>query len=211
MDAVRPLFCEDCLAAMPRLSPDDRCRYCFQLVEEPLPVCKSCRLTCAHPLRFAGVFSYDSPAVFLVKQLKYGGRQELAPILASWMIVQLQELGFPWPDAVIAVPQSPLRRFVRGYNPSDQLASSMSKMMKVPLLRPLKRIWAAMPQAGKTLEERTQMSKGEFLLRPSVSLIEKTVLIVDDVITTGTTLKRCAEALQPAFPSAIYGLGFLLA
>ncbi len=196
---------------MSRLSSLGRCSYCFQMLEEPSLVCRTCEASCDRLLRFAGVFSYDSQAASLVKELKYGARQELAPLLASWMVVQLEELKFPWPDAIIAVPPSPLRRFIRGYNPSALLASSIAKIMKVPLLRPLQRRWAATAQAGKTLEQRCDMPKDEFRLRSCANLAKKNILLIDDVITTGTTVKRCARALQPAFPESIHALAFCLA
>ncbi len=195
---------------MPRLHPKEHCRACFQLLENSSPICQACSTSCTE-LRLAAVFSYDSPASALIKQLKYGGREELAPLMASWMIVQLEDLGFPWPDAIIPVPQSFPRRLVRGLNPSHQLAAALSKLMRVPLSKPLKRTWTALPQASKNARERSRLSKEEFILRPSVSLTGKKILIIDDVMTTGTTLKRCAEAIRPAFPYEVYGLGFCLA
>jgi len=193
---------------MPRLDPHERCPICFQLLEDP--DCTACKTNCAG-LRLAAVFSYDSPASGLIKQLKYGAREELAPVMAAWMLVHLHDLGFSWPDAIIPVPQSFPRRLVRGYNPSYQLAASLSTLMRVPLLRPLSRTWKAFPQAGKEAKERIQMPHDEFSLRPTRALADKTLLLIDDVITTGTTIRSCAAALQPSFPRALYALSFCLA
>ncbi len=126
MPAPRPLFCADCLTAMQRLDPNERCTHCFHLLEESGPTCPECKSACTR-LRIGAVFNYDSPASVLIKQLKYGAREELAPLMASWMIVQLRDLDFPWPDALVSVPQSLPRRLVRGYNPSSQLAAALSQ------------------------------------------------------------------------------------
>jgi predicted amidophosphoribosyltransferase len=86
----------------------------------------------------------------------------------------------------------------------------MSAIMKVPLLFPLQRR-TGMPQTGKNIEQRHQMPRGEFRLRRCAKdLAKKSILLIDDVITTGTTIKRCAEALQPVFPSVIHGLSFCI-
>ncbi len=208
LSTPRHVFCADCLAALVRLDARERCPVCFQLLEAPQ--CFSCKESCAG-FRIAGVFLYDSPASALLKQLKYGAREELAPTMASWMVVQFNELNFPWPDAIISVPQSFPRRIVRGYNPNKQLASAMSELMRVPLLRPLRRTWTALPQAGKDADERTSMSHDEFSLHSAKALADKNILLIDDVITTGTTIKRCVEALQPSFPRSLNALGFCLA
>lgn len=209
MPAPRPLFCADCLTAMQRLDPNERCTHCFHLLEESGPTCPECKSACTR-LRIGAVFNYDSPASVLIKQLKYGAREELAPLMASWMIVQLRDLDFPWPDALVSVPQSLPRRLVRGYNPSSQLASAMGRLMGIPLIRPLRRAWTATPQSGKNATDRTRLPQ-EFTLRSHDSIAEKNLLIIDDVITTGSTLSRCCEALEPSFPASIHGLSFCLA
>jgi len=161
-------------------------------------------------VKFAAAFDYDTPASALVKHLKYGSRKELAPIMASFMVLQLSDLDFPWPDALVPVPQSLPRRLVRGFNPAASLAHEMGRLMCVPVLQPLRRASSALPQASKTKEERTSMSQ-EFLLKPRTSLTKKHILLIDDVITTGTTVSRCSEALYPAYPSSIHALGFCIA
>ncbi len=205
---TRRLLCNGCMTAMPRLDPHDRCPICFQWLEGP--VCTDCKNKC-EGFRMAAVFHYESPAAAFIKQLKYQGREELAPAMAAWMLIHYHDLNFPWPDAIIPVPQSFPRRLVRGYNPSSQLAVALSKLMKVPLMQPLRRMWKAFPQAGKGAKERVKMSQDEFRLRSQTDLADKTLLLIDDVITTGTTIKRCSKTLQLAFPRKVCALGFCLA
>lgn len=210
MESCRPFFCTDCRSLLEILDPKERCRSCFQILQDEGASCLSCKKNC-HFIHFAAVYSYDSPAGALIKHLKYGGQEEYSSLIAAWMVVQLENLNYPWPDALVPVPQSFPRRLVRGYNPTAQLAYAMSQLMNVPVVQALSRNWASLPQACKNAEERSRMSEKEFLLRSSVTLDGKNILLIDDVITTGTTLKRCAEALLPTFPASIRGLSFCLA
>jgi ComF family protein len=146
------------------------------------------------------------PPATLVKRLKYGGQQYLAIGAGGFIAAQVLRLDWPIPDLIIPVPIPRLRRFDRGFNQSFLLAQEMGKILGRPAREVLVRRSGDFSQAGLSSSERKQMGTNSFALKKGADLIDKTLLIVDDVMTTGSTLNRAAEALLEGHPSAIYGI-----
>jgi ComF family protein len=121
-------------------------------------------------------------------------------------VAQFFRLDWPIPDVIVPVPISLTRWLDRGYNQSALIAKEMSTLLEVPALDVLKRRSGDYSQAGLSYAQRKTLSSNSFLLKKSLSIQEKTVLLIDDVYTTGTTLACSAEALCAGFPEHIYGL-----
>jgi ComF family protein len=102
-------------------------------------------------------------------------------------------------DVVIPVPLHWWRRFRRGYNQSEALASRLAYRMRLPC-RPgwLRRIRHTPQQTAQTPSERRENVRGAFRARSWARLRGKVVLLVDDVLTTGTTCNEAARALRGA-------------
>jgi ComF family protein len=98
-------------------------------------------------------------------------------------------------DAVVPVPLHPLREREREFNQSDLLARSLAKQLGLPLLRLLKRNISTAPQAGFDRAGRLENLRGAFSLRGRVP-VDATILLIDDVATTGATLDACASLLM---------------
>lgn len=201
------IFCCDCLGRLEPIDPLERCPYCFSadfyLEKKVCPECFRCT-----PLlnRIAAAFDYIGPAADLVKEMKYGNRPYLAKGAAAYMAAQFYRLDWPTPDYIIPVPL-PLTRWIqRGYNQSHLLAESLSKFLNRPLLNGLHRICGDFSQAGLSREQRMALSPSSFRFTKKVNLEDKCLLLVDDVMTTGSTLRCCAEILLEECPKSIYGL-----
>ncbi|GAA5500636.1 hypothetical protein Dxin01_00358 [Deinococcus xinjiangensis] len=129
-----------------------------------------------------------------VRALKYGGAREMARPLG-----QALAAGVPaeWQiAAVVAVPLHGRRQRERGYNQAELLAQEIAAQLGVPYLSLLTRTRATEQQAKRHASERAGNLKGAFRL--SGTLPSGTVLLVDDVMTTGATLLACKEALAGA-------------
>jgi ComF family protein len=202
------MLCQECLALMTPLTPLERCPLCFSGEFDPTsqPCCSRCK-TVPLPLDgLASVFDHAGPAATLVKQLKYGNKPWLAQGLAAYLAFQLAQLEWPAPDLIVPMPLSWLRRFDRGYNQSGMLADALSKLLSVPAANLLHRNCGNYSQARLNRTQRLQLDAHAFSLKKPVKLYGKTLLLIDDVATTGRSLSCCAEALVSAFPARLYGL-----
>lgn len=134
-----------------------------------------------------------------VKALKYGGSRELAAILgtrlasgvpASWGV-----------QAVSAVPLHPARLNERGFNQAELLGRQVAATLERPYLSALSRQRATGNQAKRHASERLGALDDAFL---AVEGLPECVLLVDDVMTTGSTLLACANALRAAGVQQVY-------
>ncbi len=183
-----------------------RCRLCFQLNVAASGLCLACLNL--HP-PFAGVaaaLSYEGPARALLRAFKYNKFVPLAKGLSAFMVAQFARLHWPYPDLVVPVPQSRLKRVIRGFNQSELLARHLALSLSVPHSRILKRRSKGPAQMGLDREERRNLPPGSFALKWRRQVEGATLLLIDDAATTGTTLLRAAEALQEGHPMAIYAL-----
>lgn len=144
----------------------------------------------------------------LILDYKYNGRIYLAKDLAA-MMYSAASIRFDISriDAVIPVCSSLWHRLLRGYNQCDYLAMFLAKMIGVPCMpRALRRKGFPRRQAGLNAAERRKNAKNSFRCRGGKygDVKGKTVLVVDDVYTTGATLSACALALKKAGAKRVY-------
>ena len=142
----------------------------------------------------------------LLRALKYGGQAQLADGAAAYLVAQWARLEWPCPDVIVPVPISLSHLLGRGYNQSLLLAEGLAKILGKPVLDPLKRSSDSYSQAGLTREQRRQLKPECLSLKTEKGLENASVLLVDDVITSGATLQCCAQALAQAYPQELYAL-----
>lgn len=203
-----PLLCQNCLSHLDFIDPISRCPICFNSSEDPTFPCEECTHTPPFYTKAASVFDYIGPAATFVKKLKYSNQPYLAKGMAAYMLLQFDRLQWPLPDAIIPVPIPFSRWLSRGYNQSALLAEEISRYLNRPVLNAIKRTSGDFSQAGLNFEQRKSLEKGKFKIKKNQALAGKTLLLIDDVMTTGMTLHRCAETLIEGNPSALYALSF---
>jgi predicted amidophosphoribosyltransferase len=171
--------------------PYPTCPYCagtvgpFANVDNGCTACRGERFVFERVVRLG---NFDGLLRDVIYRLKHHAGEGLAEVLgrlwASHAEAKLRELGI---NLVIPVPLHWWRRLRRGYNQSEPLARSLASRLGVPS-RPglLRRIRATPPQRGQTPTDRRQNLAGAFRARPHAELSGKTVLLVDDVLTTVT-------------------------
>lgn len=208
LEIGNPTFCSFCLPQLELIDPKERCPYCFthEFNREMDKCCLDCLKAKRSTDKIAAVFDYEGPAATLIKQMKYGGQAYLAKGGGAYLAAQFLKVGWPLPDAVVPMPIALLRKWERGYNQSLLLAESFASILNVPVKDVLIRKSGHFSQAGLSFEQRLQLTSDAFDLRKGANAYGQNVLIIDDVMTTGTSIECCAEVLQSLFPKAIYGL-----
>ncbi|UPQ80289.1 ComF family protein [Flavobacterium azooxidireducens] len=133
----------------------------------------------------------------LIHHLKYKKRQQVGTFLGDWYGEELQkihsELKF---DAIIPVPLHKKRMKERGYNQLTTFGQSLSKSLQIPFYEDiLHRNTYSVTQTKKSFLERTEAKKTFFEVEFNESHHNKHYLLIDDVITTGSTLEQCGKAI----------------
>lgn len=204
------VLCASCASLLELVPLHDRCPNCFNLFdgEESSLRCGECATHTSYYIRMAAAFDYIGPPASLVKRLKYFQQPYLARGMAAFLVAQLEMLEWPYPDALIPVPQSWSRWFERGYNQSQLLAEEMGRLIQRPVWKCLKRKSGDFSQAALSIELRKNLDKERFQIKNHYPFEGKKLLVIDDVMTSGLTLQRCGEILYRANPSALYALTF---
>jgi len=168
--------------------------------------CQACRTRPPqyHLARSAALYARDDPLRDILLLFKHGGRVALGRHLGRLMSERAPSLLGEHPvDAILPVPLHRSRERERGYNQADILAGVVGRGLHRPVLRrSLERIRATPSQAGKA-RERARNIRGAFGVRDPDQIVGRSLLLVDDVLTTGATVNECAKVLMKAGARAV--------
>lgn len=193
--------CPDCLRRPQPFQAEFYCIGCRTPFLNQFPLdaegkCALCRL---------GVRGFDDAYCFgqyegalrdLIHLYKYAGVQTLAPPLAQYMAAALpRDLRF---DGIAPVPLHWRRRWQRGFNQSELLARGLSRRTGLPVMQLLRRVRPTSVQAGLSNSSRRRNVDHAFRCAQPGAAKGKRILLVDDVMTTGSTGAACALALKQA-------------
>ncbi len=195
------VVCQDCWSQLRPLSPPF-CLCCGRLYNGcGGTICASCLETPPEFSHHRSVCRYQGMAKELVHAYKYQKRKILGVDLARFMYSNLaRDQGLWWgADAFVPVPLHHKRAKQRGFNQAHVLARELSKQSDLPCLAGiLKKKRDAVPQAILSGDERRRNLKDVFSVTGSSTVKGKVVILVDDVYTTGTTIRECSRTLLAA-------------
>lgn len=159
-------------------------------------LCTSCKaLAPAYHVARAAL-RYNEAARRMILPFKYGDRTEAAPNLARLMLRAGTDL-LPAVDLLVPVPLHRKRLRQRRYNQASLLAVALARLTgKKPALEALRRIRPTVKLEGLDANARREELKASIVPASGVLLAGKHILLIDDVMTTGTTAQHCALALQ---------------
>lgn len=148
--------------------------------------------------------TYAGPLAKAVKQLKYSARGGLGDALAIHLIDTLQQTDWTF-DWVLPVPLGAERRRTRGFNQAAKLSEPVAAFFGLAQRSsPLIRVRDTQSQVGLDRDARLQNVKEAF--RSDDRVAGHSVVVIDDVFTTGSTLDACARALKRAGAQQVYSL-----
>lgn len=195
----RFFFCEGCLQLLDWIDLKSRCRYCFKILENP-EFQIDCGTCGKQRNRFAAAMEYQGPAGTLLKEIKYGLRHDLSTIAAAKIVVQWERLDWPKPDLIIPIPSS---------RPAVKLiAEALGEILEVPARGLIRRRFLALPQHRLPTAQREQIQTDSFLVKYPAEICGKIVYLIDDVLTTGGTMRASCCVVEACFPTQIFGLAF---
>ena len=190
-NAIMPLRCVFCGARTQDLK-----QYLCAGCDADLPRIESPPPPASSPLEYdVAPLAYEFPVAAAIKALKFQRTLFYAPALAELLCRECDHLPDDI-DAVLPVPLHWRRRWFRGFNQAVEIAAPVAKHLGVPLIRNVRRIRATPFQSGLSARERAKNLRDAFVVRGAVSW--RHVLIVDDVITTGTTTRQLTKVLLRA-------------
>lgn len=143
------------------------------------------------------LFKKGSRVQKLLHQLKYKNRPDIGVLIGEWMAEGMKDSEFAKADMILPIPLHPKRQLKRGYNQSTQLANGMGNKLLIPVLEDvLYRKAATKTQTKKGKSDRWDNVEEIFDVYPTANLEGKKIILIDDVITTGSTIEACANAIH---------------
>ncbi|PZR74190.1 MAG: amidophosphoribosyltransferase [Chthoniobacterales bacterium] len=198
----REYLCENCRNRASRITPPF-CAKCSEPFSGAITQTFSCA-NCEHrTLHFdAAVAAYRSRGLVrkLVHEFKYGRQRQLRYPLAAWLGENMNDTRLRGRhfDLIVPVPLHSARERERGFNQATLLAELLSRRIGTPLRPVLERIRYTTTQTAYDRAERMENLRDAFRLRKKADVRELRVLLIDDVLTTGSTLSECARVLKEA-------------
>lgn len=160
-------------------------------------------------------FEYSNIAKSMIFAFKFYDKTNLAKIFAKWMVKAGEDFfkdnkrNIKTPDVIVPVPLHWTRLITRKYNQSALLANELSKLTDIEVNHQvLKRGKKTKPQVQFNGKARVKNVRDAFVVRKNkgIEVKGKTILLIDDVYTTGATIKECAKALKKEGAEHIYSL-----
>jgi len=210
--------CDDCLSAIHPIS-GGLCGICGERIEGPYALagnageirCGLCRRVEPPYVKAAAYGSYDGGLRELIHLLKYEHVRPAANVLGRMLAEAIADLQ-PWfgdNPTVVPVPLHATKRRQRGFNQSELIARAAVKLMGGPShlqlsSKALERCRETQSQIGLSRHQRRENMRGAFAVAKPDEISGREILLVDDVLTTGTTVSECARVLRRAGAAKVF-------
>ena len=180
------------------------CHQCgIPLVNKSNFICGKCLTTHSQINTTFSLFHYKPPIDHLLKQLKFHQKLLYAHIMGNMMADAVINNAIPLPDALLPVPLHINRIRGRGFNQALEIAKPIAKKLKIPLItQSLIRSRYTQAQTELSAKERRSNIKNSF--QPQLTNHYKHIAVIDDVITTGTTMNEIAKILKQGKVEKVY-------
>ncbi len=189
-------FCDECLKTLP-YNDGVICNHCGRAVVGAENYCSTCKGILVALDKCRSVFVYKSPISGLIKKMKYDNKKYLVDIFAEHLS-KIYFKNYFNADGLTFVPMTKKAKRNRGYNQSELLAEKVAEKTGVPVLDCLIKVKETERQAKLGRVERIKNLIDAFRVADKKAVKDKSIVIVDDVSTTGATAEALAEKLKKA-------------
>ena len=195
-------LCEDCFNALNFIS-SPHCKKCGTPlidVQDHQFLCGKCISDNNHPFRLSrSSLEYDDISRPLLLSFKFMDRTENAKVFAKWLKLSASDILEQGVDIIVPIPLHYTRLIKRRYNQSALIAKELSKLTNIETdYTSVVRHKRTKPQARFSGSARYKNVHNAFSVKKPVNIEGKRVLLLDDVMTTSSTLKECAKAILNA-------------
>jgi ComF family protein len=190
-------FCASCWSKLEFLGAGGCSRCGLPLQATDAEICGVCLARPPRLDRIRSAVAYDEISRSIAIRLKYGRKVALARTMSRYMCAVLGDL--PADAVFVPVPLHRSRLWRRGFNQSAIVARDLSRRTGAPVaVDALERVRPTPPLKGLNTRQRRRTVAGAFRARAGMELRGRTVVLVDDVLTTGSTANACARVLKRA-------------
>ena len=200
------VICESCAGLLRKiLSP-----FC-QRCGDPFPsfwevsICSNCRLGKLGLTRVCSLYYYEDLVKFMIREAKFAKKARILSFFADQMYVRARSEFPASVQAIVPVPMHKSKEWERTFNQAERIAILISRYWGIPLWKALRKSGQTLPQSSLSESARRRNLKGAFVWN-SIKSVPRSVLLVDDVLTTGATLRECARVLRKAGVRRVYGI-----
>ncbi len=215
----RCLFCENpfgqgeicgtCQKELAAYSSWPRCQHCGRFFPEDAAykICEECRNNPGSLELIRSVLPYQDLARQIVGNLKYRQERRLVEPMAVYLAqaIQSEKRHF---QVIIPVPMFSGKLKKRGFNQAALLAEAVAAKLDLPWKEGLKKLRDTHSQAGLNKQERLSNLQGTLAVTDSKAIEGQNILLIDDVLTTGSTLEACSNILRQNGAVRVWGLVF---
>lgn len=218
LDIFLPRFCEHCSKKL-TISENYLCTTCFNSVKKTTPefinreyLRKFENEKYIKSFYSSYIFQNDGALQSLLHSLKYNSNYSIGRFIGKTCALNLNLIQTMKIDLIVPVPLFRMREIERGYNQSELIAAGLAAVLKIPVEKhTLKRIKNTQTQTALDKTERKQNMEGAFIFTGKLTVTDKNILLVDDVITTGATTNECARILYENNAAEIHAFSFAIA
>lgn len=187
-------FCDDCEKSLP-YNDGIICDHCGRKAYNGNDYCSSCNGRLTYFDKARSLFNYKPPVRNMILAFKHSGKQYFAKIFAS-MLANLYLKSYFNSDLIVFTPMTSERLNMRGYNQAQLLANELSKLINLPVYSDVVvKTKETDRQAVLNFTQRHENLIGSFAIKNSDKIKGKSVLLVDDVMTTGATVEIISKKL----------------
>jgi ComF family protein len=215
-EGVACIICDGEIRERNRYSICDKCKFehnsdkiclrCGRAMNNLADYCEDCKLTEYSFERARSALKYSGNTTKLVYGFKFGGKKWLIKFLAPLVTEKLIETAWS-ADYLTYVPLSYERQKQRGYNQAEILARGVAEAIDIPILSLLKKTAEVPFLAKMSREERIESVKDKYEVTAERAILKgKTIILIDDVLTTGTTANECARTLRKSGAAQVFVL-----
>ncbi len=212
------ILCSACQTSIADVAVVGRCERCTSPLPDEAGPCGRCQGGGIRPLGRVACLGHHRDALRdLVHGLKYRHRWAIADHVASRLVLRRDVVALlDRADVIVPVAMHPWRQVVRGFNQAELLSRSLvrarslvagitsARPTPLPVVRALRRVkWTASQTSQHSHAARVRNVRDAFELIDDQAVTGRSVLLVDDVMTSGSTLRACARALRRARPTEI--------